>query len=372
LNTDLKYYIALAHIEGIGPILAKNLISYCSGVKNIFDARKKQLSKIPGIGPTTLNSINKFKNAALTFADKELKFIEQNNIEAITFQDPNYPYRLKQCADSPIVLFKQGNAKLNVSKIISIVGTRRCTDYGRHIVRKFVEELKKNNITVVSGLAYGIDYFAHKNAVENDIPNIAVVAHGLDMIYPALHKKLSSQIIKNGALITEFPSNTIPNKENFPKRNRIVAGICDATIVVESSIKGGAIITAYLARDYNRDVFAFPGRINDSASNGCNNLIKKNIAGLIENTDDLLCQLGWQKESNTNKSKTRQTTLMLNLTKEEDAIVSILKAEEQGISVDKISLASKKSLSNIAGTLLALEMKNIVEVLPGNKYKLLT
>lgn len=372
MNTDLKYYIALAHIEGIGPILAKNLISYCSGVKNIFEAKKGQLSKIPGIGSATLNNIITHKKAALTFADKELKFMEQNEIEAITFQDANYPYRLKQCADSPIVLFKQGNAELNVSKIVSIVGTRRNSDYGKNIVRKFVEELKKNNITVVSGLAYGIDFFAHKNSVDNNLTNIAVLAHGLDMIYPALHKNLSHQIMKNGALVTEFPSKTIPNRENFPKRNRIVAGLCDATIVVESTLKGGAVITAYLARDYNRDVFAFPGRINDNASNGCNNLIKKNIAGLIENIDDLLYQLGWQKENNSKKSMSRQTTLMLNLTKEEETIVSILKTEQKGISVDKISLASKKSLSNIAGTLLGLEMKNIVEVLPGNKYKLLS
>jgi len=370
LNTKLlTYQIALTLIPGVGPVNSKNLLSYCGSVEAVFNSSKAKLLKVPGIGKKTIESIQQSK-ALLETAEAEVNFIQQNKIEPIFYTDATYPIRLKQCADGPLMLYKKGEANLNAERMIAIVGTRRVTSYGKQMCKQLVEQLKQYNVTIVSGLAYGVDFHAHKNACENDITNIATLGHGLDRIYPAANKPLAQKIQQNGCLLSEFLSGTNPDRENFPKRNRIVAGMCDATIVVETAQKGGAVITAYIAQSYNRDVFAIPGKVGDTVSEGCNNLIKKNIAGLIESAEDLSYQLGWELKTKSKKSS-HQKVLLLNLSEKEQLIYDLLKEHQAGLNVDQISLKKEISLSQVTSTLLSLELQNVVEVLPGNLYRLL-
>ena len=365
---DLIYYVALSKLKGVGPVLAKNLIGYCGSAKAVFESSKSKLEKIPGIG--TVGAKNVLDNAAaFEFAENEIEFCKKSNVSILTNADKKYPKRLKHCIDAPIVLYTKGNANFNASKMVAVVGTRNCTDYGKELCAKIAEDFKAYNITLVSGLAYGIDYNAHKCAVQNNLENIAVLAHGLDRIYPAVHTNLSKKIMENGSLLTEFSSNTNPDRENFPKRNRIVAGMTDATIVVESGEKGGALITAYLARDYNRDVFAFPGKANDTYSIGCNNIIRKNVAGLITNVNDFLEAMNWNVEEK-NTSKNRQRTLLIDLNADEQNIVELLN-EHNTLTLDMLCTKSKIALGKLNAVLLQMEMKNIVVATPGNKYKLL-
>jgi len=370
LNTELlTYQIALTLIPGVGPVNSKNLLSYCGSVEAVFSSPKAKLLKVPGIGKKTIESIQQSK-ALFEAAQNEIDFIRQNNIQPIFYTDVKYPQRLKQCADGPLLIYKKGEADLNAERMIAIVGTRRISSYGKLICKQLVKQLKQYNVTIVSGLAYGVDFQAHKNACENNITNMAVLGHGLDRIYPAANKPLAQKIQQNGCLLSEFVSGTNPDRENFPKRNRIVAGMCDATIVVETAQKGGAVITAYLAQSYNRDVFAIPGKVGDPVSEGCNNLIKKNIAGLIESAEDLSYQLGWEAKGNT-KNKNRQKVLLLDLTAKEQQLYDLLKDNSPGLTVDQISVNKNMPLSEVASTLLSLELQNVVEVLPGNLYKLL-
>ncbi len=369
LNVEqLTYQIALTLIPGVGPVNSKNLLSYCGSAEAVFSSGKAKLMKVPGIGKKTIQAIQQ-SEALFEAAQHEIEFIQKHHIEAIFYTHENYPLRLKQCADGPLLLYKKGSANLNTQRIIAIVGTRRITSYGKQMCKKLVEELKQYNVTIVSGLAYGVDFQAHKNACDNHIPNMAVLGHGLDRIYPATHKPLAEKIIQNGALISEFVSGTNPDRENFPKRNRIVAGMCDATIVVETAQKGGAVITAYLAQSYNRDVFAIPGKVGDPVSEGCNNLIKKNIAGLIESAEDLSYQLGWEL-STQSSNKSRQKVLLLDLPDKEQRLYNLLKTHTPGLTVDQISVKETMPLSEVTSTLLSLELQNVVEVLPGNRYRL--
>lgn len=370
LNSDLlTYQIALTLIPGVGPVNSKNLLSYCGSVEAVFSSSKAKLLKVPGIGKKTIESIQHSKTLFET-AQHEIDFIKKNKIDPIFYTDSKYPLRLKQCADGPLMIYKKGVANLNAERMIAIVGTRRISSYGKQVCKQLVEQLKQYNVTIVSGLAYGVDFYAHKNACENDITNIAVLGHGLDRIYPAANKPLAQKIKQNGCLLSEFLSGTNPDRENFPKRNRIVAGMCDATIVVETAQKGGAVITAYLAQSYNRDVFAIPGKVGDPVSEGCNNLIKKNIAGLIESAEDLSYQLGWELKMNA-KNNNRQKVLLLDLTDSEQVIYNLLKAHQSGLNIDQISVKEEMSLSKVTSTLLSLELQNVVEVLPGSKYRLL-
>jgi len=258
----ILYNIALSLIPNIGDLLAKKLVSYCGSAENIFKEKKQSLEKIPGIGSfyasAALNN-----NSALKMAEKELIFIEKNNIKPIYYLDNEYPKRLLHCDDGPIMLYFKGNANLNAPKIISIVGTREATEYGKETTGKLITDLAQHEVTIISGLAYGIDIQAHKFALENNIPTICVLAHGLDRIYPTIHKNIAEKMLENGGWLTDFISDTQPNKENFPKRNRIVAGISDATIVIESKKNGGSLISGDIANNNKRDVFFFPGGIKE-------------------------------------------------------------------------------------------------------------
>lgn len=361
------YNIALTQIFGIGDILTKNLIAYCGSSEAVFHEKKSHLEKIPGIGTITASTIIQGKQDALTRAEEELVFIEKYKIETLFFTDENYPARLKHCVDSPPLLYFKGNANLNNEKIISIVGTRNATDYGKDLCKNLIEELASLNITVVSGLAYGIDITAHKVCVENNIPTIGVLAHGLDKIYPAVHKPTAEKMIENGGILTDFISKTKPDKENFPKRNRIVAGIADATIVIESATDGGSLITAKIANSYNRDVFAFPGNIGKKYSEGCNELIKKNQAALITCAKDVIDMMLWEPQPT--KKKKIQKELFVTLSTEEEKIVSVLKEKEK-LHIDDICHNSKMPISKASALLLNLEFSGLIKSLPGKMYEL--
>ena len=357
--------IALTFIKSIGPVNAKNLLAYCGSAEAVFSASRKQLLEIPGIGGKTVDEI--LKTNALERAEAELKFVEKHGIEVLFFSDENYPRRLKNCFDSPILLYFKGKADLNHPRIISIVGTRNSTDYGRNLCKQLCEVLAPYNVLIVSGLAYGIDVTAHKECIVNEIPTIGVLGHGLDRLYPQIHRTVSQKMVLNGGLLSEFPTLTNPDRPNFPQRNRIIAGIADATIVVEASIKGGALITAEIANSYNKDVYAFPGRTNDVFSEGCNFLIKTNRAGLINNAKDLIYYLGWDDEVKERK-KNAQTTLKLSLTANEQKVVDSLQAGQ--LAIDEICIHLNIPQSKLAIVLLTLEMQGIIVSLPGKVYKL--
>ena len=282
MDKNLLYHIALTSIPNIGSITAKKLIAYTGSVSQIFNDKKSTLEKIPGIGAFNAQNIIQNKDFALNLAQHELSFIEKHNINALTYLEDNFPKRLIQCEDGPLVIFSNGEFNFNSQKVISIVGTRNATDYGKEFCENLIFDLMPHKPLIVSGLAFGVDICAHKSAIKNNLPTIGVLAHGLDRIYPAIHTSTAKQMLENGGLVTEFRSGTNPDRENFPKRNRIIAGLSDLTIVIESSKKGGSLITADLANSYNRDVFALPGRINDTQSEGCNALIKQNKAHLIQ------------------------------------------------------------------------------------------
>ena len=367
-NREQLHQIALTFLEGIGGVTAKSLISYCGGVEAIFQTPKRQLIKIPGVGPKTAAIILQHQEA-LEKAHREMEFIHKHQIQTIFYFDDAYPERLKNCSDAPVLLYFKGDTNLNIPHIISIVGTRNATPYGKQICEQLVEGLKPFNVLVVSGLAYGIDYAAHNACVKNQMATVGVLGHGLDRIYPAQHRSLAKKMLANGGLLTEFPSETNPDSKNFPRRNRIIAGMTDATIVVETGNKGGSIITAYLAQSYNREVLAFPGRINEPYSMGCNQLIKKNVAKLIESAEDIVFQLGWEESANA--PKLVQKALLVELNDTEQTLVNILKENRSGISIDKLYQSSKMSETAVAACLLQLEMKNLVQSMPGKRYRLL-
>ncbi len=369
MKDDLKYKIALSLIPKVGHITAKKLVSYIGSFEGVFTEKKNSLIKIPGIGNTLADLI--INSDVLPKAEEELVFIKENEISTIFYLDKNYPERLKYCEDAPILLYTKGSANLNSRKIISIIGTRKATTEGIAFCRKLVKDLKtrNHNPIIVSGLAYGIDAAAHRAALDNNLDTIAVLGHGLDIIYPASHKKLATEIKTQGMLITDFPSKSIRDKNNFIKRNRIIAGLSDATIVIESGSKGGSLVTADIANSYNRDVFAVPGRVSDEYSIGCNNLIKSNKAAMLTSIDDLEYILGWEP---TQPEKANiQGSLFANLNEEEKLIADILKTEDE-IPIDTICLKSNMPTSKVSPILLNLEFMGVVKTLPGKTYKLIS
>ena len=360
----LLYQIGITLIPGVGDINGRKLISYCGSVEAVFKEKKTALLKIPGIGSSTVNSI--VSQSVLKRAEEEIVFIEKHRISPLFYLDKSFPRRLNHCADAPLMVYYKGNADLNSEKTVSIVGTRRSTDYGRHICNEIIEELATLDILVVSGLAYGIDTCAHKAALKNELNTIGVLAHGLDRLYPADNRNLAKEMGKQGGLITEFLSNTNPERENFPKRNRIIAGLADATIVVESAARGGALITAGIANSYNRDVFAVPGKLHSKYSEGCNMLIKTNRAALMQSAADVILMMQWQPES---KKPAKQRKLFVELTPDQEKIVEILKENEE-THIDDIAIKSSFTGSKIAAVLLNLEFEGIVSSLPGKMYRL--
>lgn len=349
-------------IEGIGPKKAKALIKYCGSAKAVFAEKSSILKKIPDIGTTAIAALN--NKEVFHKAEKELDFIEKNDIEVFYYEHDNFPRRLLHCSDHPIILYGNGNINANPDKVIGIVGTRKATPYGKEVTHHIVESLASLDVLVCSGLAYGIDAQAHKSCIEKNVSTVGVVAHGLDRIYPKQHTQLARSMGANGGVLTEFVTDTIPNRENFPKRNRIVAGMCDAVVVVESMASGGALITAYQASGYNRDVFAVPGKTTDPFSEGTNLLIRKNVAGLITNGADLIEAMGWEINS---KKAAPQISLFLDLEGDEKLLYEII-TESKNVKRDELAAKVQQSSSAIAGTLLSLELKGAIRSLPGGVY----
>jgi DNA processing protein len=292
MTDDLVYQIALTLVPNIGCVHAKILIEKYGDAESIFKARKKELSALENIGLVRAAGIKAFQD--FLQAEEEIKFIEKYKLQTLFITDKNYPQRLLHCYDSPTLLYYRGDTDLNASKIISVIGTRSNTEYGKQVTEKLIHDLKESNVLIISGLAFGIDAIAHKSALQNELETVAVLAHGMHTIYPHQHKALAKEIVQRGGLLTEFRKGDKPDKHNFPKRNRIVAGMADATVVIETAIKGGSMITAELANNYNRDVFALPGRTTDPKSAGCNYLIQSNKAILYTNGQELIETLGWQ------------------------------------------------------------------------------
>jgi DNA processing protein len=363
---DLVYKISLTLIPNIGPVQAKLLLQHCEA-EEIFHAKKTFLEKIEGIGPVRAQSIKKFSD--FKRAEEEISFIEKYKITPLFVTDENYPKRLLNCYDSPTLLYYRGDANLNASRMVAVIGTRNNTDYAKQVTEKLVKELAGSNATVVSGLAFGVDAIAHKAALKNSLPTIGVLAHGLSQIYPAAHSLLARDMLKQGGgLLTEFSSQTKPDKHNFPNRNRVVAGMTDATIVIETALKGGSMITAELANNYNKDVFAIPGKITDLKSAGCNNLVKNNKAILVADLKDIVCTLGWQ-EKNRKPARNRQKQLFIELSPDEKIITAILK-EKDATHIDELNGKSGLSSSAVAAAVLNLELQNVVLSLPGKLYQL--
>lgn len=367
MSKELLYQMALTMIPNIGPVQAKLLLQHCNA-EEIFHAKKTFLEKIEGIGPVRAASIVAFRDYAQV--EEEIKFIEKYKIKTLFITDTNYPKRLLNCYDSPTLLYYKGEADLNNDKIVAIIGTRSNTDYGKQVTEKLVKDLAGQQVLITSGLAFGVDAIAHKSAVKNGLPTVGALAHGLDQVYPFDHSSLAKDMIRNGGgLLTEFRSLTRPDKHNFPSRNRIVAGMSDAIIVVETGIKGGSMITAELANGYNKDVFAFPGKTIDIKSAGCNYLIRNNKAMLITDAAELLQVMQWEEKLSNKKDLKKQRELFVEMTAEEKIIVTILQ-EKEIVHIDEINSKSGLSSSAIAGAILNLELQGLVISSPGKLYKL--
>jgi DNA processing protein len=367
-DEKLKYCMALTLLPGVGSILAKNLVSYCGSVEDIFKKNKTQLEKIPGIGPERANLITNDSKEIFERVEEEVKFIRKHNIQPLFFTDGDYPARLKNCDDSPPLLYFKGECNLNSSRMIAIVGTRNASDYGKSIVESLVNDLVKYKATIISGLAYGIDIHAHKASLKNNLATIGVLAHGLDRLYPSIHSSVAEKMLQHGGLLTEFMSETNPDKENFPSRNRIVAGISDAVIVVESARKGGALITAEIANSYNRDVFAIPGNIGQPYSEGCNDLIRQNKACLIESADQLAELMLW--DLNEEKQPSSKQLKMFHELKEDEKILVNVLQEKGKLDIDSLTLHAKMPMSKVSSTLLNLEFAGVLKSLPGKMFEL--
>lgn len=371
MNPNLKYQIALSLIKGIGPKLARSLIAYLGSEQVIFEEKRHKFEKIPGIGNGIAMLLKQIdRHDLINQAENELKFIEKHKISACFFTDEEYPRRLTFCEDAPMLLYSKGNVNFDAIKIISIVGTRRPSDYGISLCEKLITDLAKRHpeTIIVSGLAYGIDICAHRTALRNNLPTIAVLAHGLDRIYPGTHNQTAREIVLNGALLTEFLTNTNPDRQNFVKRNRIVAGLSDAVVVVESATKGGALITAEIANSYSRDVMAFPGRVGDETSSGCNRLIKSNVAALIESVEDLEYALGWETAAKT--GAIQGSLFAVAETPEEKTIIDILLVEKE-MNLNLLALQCAMPVGKVSATLLDLEFKGMIKSRPGGIYKLI-
>jgi DNA processing protein len=368
MTTDEKLYlIALTDLKGVGDVLARQLLLYFGSAEEVFKANRSMLEKTPGIGAYTAEKIEHARPEALKRAEKELAFIEKNKILLYAITDDGYPTRLKECMDAPVVFYYRGTADLNAAKIISVVGTRRMTDYGRKLTELFVKELAAMfpELLIVSGLAYGVDICAHRQALRNSLPTVGVLAHGFDRIYPSAHRTVAAELLERGGLLTEFMSGTNPDRENFLQRNRLIAGLADATIIVESAMKGGALVTADIAFSYGRDVFAFPGRTTDEFSSGCNRLIQINKAGLISSAKDLVMSLCWDTAS----KPSTQTSLFSFTEKPDHPIIRLL--QEQGeFHVNRLAMEMDTPVHKLTSALFELEMEGHIKAFPGGIYKL--
>jgi DNA processing protein len=362
-DQELFYLLALQAVDGVGDIIAKKLLMHFGSAEAVFKAKTTQLAAIEGIGTILLKNLK--DQSVFAKAERELQFIASRQLTVTSYQDTKYPERLKHCFDSPLVLFSSGNIDLQNQKTISIVGTRQITSYGLEFCRKFMEELAPMNPVIVSGFAYGVDIAVHQLAMENNLQTIGVVAHGLNQIYPKSHKKYVAKMEENGGFMTEFWSSSNPDKENFVRRNRIVAGMTEATIVIESAERGGSLITANLANDYNRDVFAVPGRVFDKYSQGCNTLIKTQKANVLTSASDLIYMLNWDIEKEV---KSIQKQLFVALDDDEQKIYDYLLQSGKEL-LDVIALRCDFPIYKISGILLNMELKGVIRPLPGKLFE---
>jgi len=362
----LIYPIALTKIKGIGPRTARSIIEQGHNLADLFAYSKKDLMQVLGIRESIAEAI--YNKSYMPACEKELAFIEKHQIQALWLEDENYPDRLRQCEDAPLVVYYKGNQPLNSTKVISIVGTRHATYYGQKICEDLLDAMNGIKDTlIVSGLAYGIDALAHRHALKNNMPTVAVLGHGLDRIYPASHRELATKMLDQGGLLTEFTSGTLPERNNFPMRNRIIAGMADVTIVVEAAIKGGALITAEMANSYNRDVCAFPGSIYEKSAEGTNYLIKTNRAHLIRGLQDLEYLMNWELSTGTIE---KQLSLpLLALTKDQELLFTLIQQKGQ-LAIDYMIEFTKWPQSKLALILLELEMQSLIHALPGKQYKI--
>jgi DNA processing protein len=359
------FQIALTFVPEVGPKTARALLSRYPSARDIFNAKPKELVSVEGMGEARAK---RFKDKEIfKLAEKEVEFCTRNDIQPLFMTSQKYPKRFIDCDDAPVLLYYKGSADLNAAQVVAIIGTRKHTDYGQRATEDLVEGLQGlEDVIVISGLALGIDTIAHKSALKSNIPTVGVVGHGLDMIYPSSNKTLANDMLSNGGLLSEFPSETPLDRGNFPVRNRVVAGMSDITVLVESDIKGGGMITAYVAHSYNREVAAFPGRVYDSKSGGPNHLIKKNVAAMITSADDLLELMNWGRHEG---QKAVQKQLFFELSPEESKVVDLLK-ERDAVHSDELLHQTGFKSPQLAATLLQLEMQGVIKTLPGKYYRM--
>ena len=361
---ELFFYIATSMLPDIGPIKAKQLISYVGCPEQIFKESSSTLKKVPSIGQAIAKAIS--EQNVLALAEKEMEYIAKNNISVLTYVDDTYPYRMKNCEDAPLLFFYKGNIDFNNGKFVSIVGTRNATEYGKRCCKNLISEIKVHNPIIVSGLAFGIDVCAHKEALANDLQTIAVLGTQLGQISPTCHVDIAKSITEHGCVLSEYHSQTKFDSKLFVRRNRIIAALSDATIVVESKKKGGALITADFASQYNRDVCAFPGNVGNTYSEGCNGLIKTNKAALIESGKDLEQLLNWDIETKTNNNPQRE--LFVNLNEEEQSIVAFLETNPDS-TIDRIAIECNIPMSKLSSLLLTMEFSGLISCLPGKRFR---
>lgn len=360
--------LALTRIPGLGTMTANHLMRAVGSAADIFENRTRLLQWVPGVTDRLVKALD--CPEAFRRAEEELRFAERNHIRCIPFTHEDYPSRLRECEDAPLALFFRGNTNLNALRVVSIVGTRHSTPYGQSLCNDFLTDLANvvPDVLVVSGLAYGIDIHAHRSALRSGFPTVGVLAHGLDRIYPSAHRNTAVEMLEHGGLLTEFMSGTNPDRQNFVRRNRIVAGMADATIVVESAAKGGALITAELAESYHRDCFAFPGRIGDEYSAGCNGLIRSNRAALITSAEDFVQAMGWC--SGIRKAENIQRQLFPELTEEEQSVVNLLQKSPEGIQINTLVVEADIPIQRMSALLFELEMKGVVRPMAGGVYRI--
>ncbi len=364
--STLHYVLALSYIKGIGAISAKKLLEYFDSPETIFTATPNELMAIPDIGHYMVTQLQKEKKQALALAEKELNFTIKNHLKVLYYHDTDYPFLLKKCPDAPLILFSKGTHPIGeYQRMISIVGTRNCTAYGKQFIQELVSDLKEYQPTIISGLALGCDVQAHEAALTHHLPTWGVLAHGLNQLYPSQHSKIAEEMMENGGLLTEFSSFHKPVRENFLKRNRIIAGLSPITVIVESAKKGGAITTAKVAFDYNRDVFALPGSIQHRYSEGCHELIKNHVASLITSADDIIKLFDWDNKSSSKKSI--QKSLFVHLEETEQRIYDCL-SEKGSQTADQLSFTLTIPMPRLSVELLNMELKGVIQTLPGKKY----
>ncbi len=363
-ENEILAALRLQRVPHIGDITAKKLIAHCGSPAMVFEEKRQHLLKIEGIGQMTLRGL--YDTEHFEAAEAELNFVKSNNIEVHYFTDKGYPQYLKHCIDAPILLFARGDIDLEGRKIISVVGTRNSTGYGQAFCEEFIEQIAPLDPIIVSGFAYGIDIAVQRAAMERGLQTIGCLAHGLNQIYPRVHEKYAREVEKNGGFLTEFWSVSNPDRENFLKRNRIIAGMTEATVVVESAEKGGGLVTADIAHGYNRDVFAVPGRSSDKFSIGCNNLIKQQKAHMLTSAADLVYILGWKLEKTPQKQS--QTQLFVELDDTEKSIYTFLQTNGRQL-LDTVALECQLPIFKTSSTLLNMEMKGVVRPLPGKLFE---